>query len=300
MQNLPSPLLLQTFREAYELKNFTATAKKLAMTQSGVSQHIALLEEILGISLFERIGRNVWPTISADKLYTAAGSWLLQMQTFVDDIEQSDTNLAGVVRLGAPSSFGIYILPFLVDWQKRHPKTQIDMEYSPRRIKEAAMLAGKMDLAISGDSFDSRYFKSEKIYRQEFVLVSNPGLKLNLNSWKDFIELPMINYFGSNAVFEKWIYIQYRKSLVSINELNFRFNINNFESMIYLLEQKVGFTIFPKEPLMRFVKEGRLKIHPIGKSVVNTLYIIQRKDQTLSRRVEAVKEVLFEASRKAP
>ena len=56
------------FLEALELLNFTKAAKNLGMTQSGISQHIAKLENDLEVKLFDRVNRKVYGTEAAFKL----------------------------------------------------------------------------------------------------------------------------------------------------------------------------------------------------------------------------------------
>jgi DNA-binding transcriptional LysR family regulator len=266
------------------------------MTQSGVSQHIAQIEEILGVALFERVGRKVLPTQAADKLYSFGGAWLSQMHDFAEEIRMGEQQISGRVCVGAPGSFGVFLLPYLIEWQKKNPGILLDMEYGPRNTKEKALLSGKMDLAISGDPFDPRYFSSEEFYKQEFVLVSHPSLKPQFHSWEDFKKNPIVDYAGSESIFQKWTKSHFRKSVSRISELNVRIKTNNLESIFYLLEQKVGVTIFPSEPLIPYVKAKKLKIHSTEKTVSNSLYLVQRKGQILSRRVEDARKIILSTS----
>ncbi len=61
--------LLRTFRAVAERLNFTRAAEDLHLAQSSVSAQVRLLEEDLGVSLFDRIGRRI--------LLTEAGETLL-------------------------------------------------------------------------------------------------------------------------------------------------------------------------------------------------------------------------------
>jgi DNA-binding transcriptional LysR family regulator len=53
---------LRTFRALAETLHFRRTAERLRISQSAVSQQIALLEKEMGTPLLERIGRRVYLT----------------------------------------------------------------------------------------------------------------------------------------------------------------------------------------------------------------------------------------------
>jgi len=72
-------------------------------------------------------------------------------------------------------------------------------------------------------------------------------------------------------------------------------SINNMESIFYLLQNKVGFTIFPSEPLLEFVAAKKVKIHRTGKTVTSPLYLVQRQGQALPRRIEALRELILDS-----
>ncbi len=59
MSNLPPLSALRAFETAARHLSFTAAADELAMTQAAVSYQIKILEERLGIRLFDRRRRKV-------------------------------------------------------------------------------------------------------------------------------------------------------------------------------------------------------------------------------------------------
>lgn len=63
---------LKTFLEIYKTRHFRKTADKLFITQSAASARIKLLEERLGVKLFNRDKRNIEPTPAAHRFYKYA------------------------------------------------------------------------------------------------------------------------------------------------------------------------------------------------------------------------------------
>ncbi|MBK7962426.1 MAG: LysR family transcriptional regulator [Bdellovibrionales bacterium] len=248
-----SPLYLRTFQKAYELKNFTVTARNLAMTQSGVSQHISQLESSLGTALFERVGRGIVPTKTADQLYKFSGKWLSEMGEFVQQIKLGENQMAGKIVFGAPGSFGVYLLKPIAQWLSQHPQLTLDYEYGPSSVIEKGFGSGRMDLGISSEPLDSRYFSNFELYQEEYVLVSHPAYKPKLNSWQEFSLNAVIDYVGSAPIFQKWIFVNYKKKITGF-PFQSRVRINNMESIFALLQQDLGMTIFPREPITELLE----------------------------------------------
>ena len=123
-------------------------------------------------------------------------------------------------------------------------------------------------------------------------LVSHPDLKPKLDSWEDFRRNPIVDYVGSENIFQKWISAHYRSKGASMDLLDVRARINNMESIFYLLRQKVGYTIFPSEPLLGLLADKALKAHKTPKTVSNPLYLVRRQGQAFSRRTRALRELV--------
>jgi DNA-binding transcriptional LysR family regulator len=293
MEKYISPLFLKTFRRAYETGHFTQTARDLAMTQSGVSQHVAVLEEILGQALFERVGRNILPTPVGVKLYALGGSWLSQMEDFVTEIQSGETELRGSVVLGAPGSFAQYILSAVTEWKLKHPNILLDLVYGPNTVMAEDILSGKMDLGVTTDPLDAKTYVNEEIFEQEYVLVSHPKAKIKLDSWESFCEMPFIVYPGAEAIFQKWIGAHFRKGIGKTHLLNTKFRINNMEGTLFLLQQNAGVTIYPSEPLKSLLQKNKLKLHSTGKKVSNQIYLVHRQGRALNRRSASLRDVIL-------
>ena len=64
-----NPVLLRSFSMLVETGHFTRTAERLHMTQSGVSQHVRKLEQLLGQDLLVRQGKQFHLTDAGNRLY---------------------------------------------------------------------------------------------------------------------------------------------------------------------------------------------------------------------------------------
>lgn len=116
---------LQTFREVTRTLSFTRTAAALNYAQSSVSAQIHALEEELGITLFDRLGRRV--------VLTAAGQRLLhyteKILALADEAQVAvpgDSEPRGVLTIGASETLCAYRLPPVLEaYRQRYPKVNI-------------------------------------------------------------------------------------------------------------------------------------------------------------------------------
>jgi len=82
---------MEGFFQTAKTGNFTKAAVVNHVTQSAVSQQISKLEEELGVSLFERIGkRKLILTEAGELLYDFAESVLMRYEVLLDQLSEFD------------------------------------------------------------------------------------------------------------------------------------------------------------------------------------------------------------------
>ncbi|WP_117148131.1 LysR family transcriptional regulator, partial [Klebsiella pneumoniae] len=97
-----------------QLGSVTAAAAQLAMSQPSVSKSLALIEQQMGFSLFERYQGKMQPTAEARALYKEAlrvHQDRLRFERFVDHIRQYRV---GQLRVCATPALALNILPLAV------------------------------------------------------------------------------------------------------------------------------------------------------------------------------------------
>jgi hypothetical protein len=118
---------LRIFQSVYEHKSMTGAAKELFMTQSGISQHVKILEDELSVVLFDRIQQRLVPTSDAHLLYQKIKTTLNLLEQSLSevrgDLKNQPTHLMGEVSIGIPPEFGInLVVPKLMPLMKEFPK----------------------------------------------------------------------------------------------------------------------------------------------------------------------------------
>jgi LysR family glycine cleavage system transcriptional activator len=119
---------IAVFEAAARTASFNAAAQELNLTPSAVSHQIRLLEGILGVQLFDRVGRGVTLTPEGADYARYVGQSLRRLRLATSDIKArgSKAGTLEVVRIETPPSFArCWLLPRLADLVAHHPGVEI-------------------------------------------------------------------------------------------------------------------------------------------------------------------------------
>ncbi|HYF96065.1 MAG TPA: LysR family transcriptional regulator [Symbiobacteriaceae bacterium] len=116
---------LQAFTAVTRAGSFSRAAELLDYAQSSISAQIRLLEDNLGIRLFERLGRKVVLTSDGERLLPYAEQVLKLIAEAREMVAQSALP-RGTLRIGAPESLCIARLPpVLKEYRRRYPEVEL-------------------------------------------------------------------------------------------------------------------------------------------------------------------------------
>jgi LysR family hydrogen peroxide-inducible transcriptional activator len=118
----PHPFSLRQLQYAIavgEARNFRRAAQLCAVSQPSLSAQLALLEDTLGVRLFERDRRGVLLTAAGQDLIARARRVLLETDDLVEAARRLRDPLAGTLRLGVIPTVSPYLLPTIAPGLRR-------------------------------------------------------------------------------------------------------------------------------------------------------------------------------------
>lgn len=126
---------MRIFVATVDAHNFTAAAKRLALSKQFVSRRVMALEEALGVPLLVRNTRKLAVTDLGQEFYERAKRILGE----VEDAEQAmllrRAGPRGLLKVSAPMSFGmLHLSPLVADFLREHRDVRFDMELSDRTV----------------------------------------------------------------------------------------------------------------------------------------------------------------------
>ena len=120
--------LLKTFLEVHRERHFARAADNLFITPSAVSARIHQLEEILGVTLFERNRNNIQLTSEGERLLNHAKSLVNSWENARYDVIAGSGISQQFTILGIPSLWDTMLLPWSIRLRKQHPKLNLKLE----------------------------------------------------------------------------------------------------------------------------------------------------------------------------
>jgi DNA-binding transcriptional LysR family regulator len=154
--------------------SFTRAAQELHLTQPAVSQQVSLLEEEVGMPLFEQIGRKI--------RLAPAGMELLRYATQVTELlrEAGETLAAmrglkrGELKLGAVSTAKYFAPKLLSAFAPAYPEVTIKFTVTNREEMVNLLGGNELDLVIMGRPPRELDTTAEPFARHPFVIIASP------------------------------------------------------------------------------------------------------------------------------
>ncbi|MUT27199.1 MULTISPECIES: LysR substrate-binding domain-containing protein [Mesorhizobium] len=173
-RNRPSYALLRSFECAARHDSFTQAAEELHLTQSAVSRQVKELEEMIGVTLFRRVGRRVSLT-EAGKQFAADLAVDLEnlKQSVVRAIAAGERN--STLRVGILPTFASrWLIPRLGGFVKDHPNIEIRLE---TRTVPFDLTRERFDVAIHFGRANWPDARMNKLFDEEMLPVASPNFR---------------------------------------------------------------------------------------------------------------------------
>ncbi|ABR75052.1 transcriptional regulator CysB [Actinobacillus succinogenes] len=202
---------LQQLRYVVEIVNqnlnVTEAANALYTSQPGISKQVRLLEEELGLEIFERNGKHIKSVTPAGKKIVAIARELLvktqAIRAIADEYTQPNH---GVLRIATTNTQARYMLPGVIEkFSKRYPDVSLHVHQgSPNQLYDA-LLSGEVDFAITTEA---QYLFDDVIllpcYKWNRSIVVKPGhplTKVKNVTIEELSKYPLVTYtFGFTGV----------------------------------------------------------------------------------------------------
>ncbi|NKB37759.1 MAG: LysR family transcriptional regulator [Gammaproteobacteria bacterium] len=184
--------------EIDRFQNVLKASKELNMRQPAASKMLQEIEDILGVTLFERGRRGVETTPYGEILVAQAKQVLSAVRHASEEIVSLKDGVSGHVRIGTLLAAAPVLLPSAVTSLKStHPEVLVSIQDGTNESLIAALDNGDIDLAISRmqPSLIQKGLLHEVLYEDHMCVVSrtgHPGAESNNIAVKELAECQWI------------------------------------------------------------------------------------------------------------
>jgi DNA-binding transcriptional LysR family regulator len=256
---------LETFVWVARLASFRLAAERLNTTQPAISARIALLEQGLGVRLFDRRPRSVGLTVPGLELLGYAER-LLGLRTEMLQAVGDAAALRGILRLGVPETLTHTWLATLVERiAADYPSVTLDVEVDSSNNLQDALISDRLDIAFLQDaptdkrltsvplcSFPLGWFVSTTLSLPQ----TRPGAPISL---ADCTTRPLITFRRGSRP-----HAAIRQLLNNSGHSKARiFGSSTIAGTLRLALDGIGVCILPVAAVQRELQEGKLRMLPI-------------------------------------
>ena len=285
-----NPIWLNTFKELVETGHFTETAKKLFMTQPGVSQHIKKLEEYCGHILIMRDNKRLELTEHGRLVYQYAIETIENEASLLEALRLDDP-YSGSFTFACSGALSLLLYPHMLKLQEKHPKLHIHMEVCPNQRILDGIEAGDFDYGIVTDKPNDRVFKCDQFGYEEICLII-PNLTEYIDAADNIDEiltsLGLINHPDANHYLS--LYFSQcgikKVSQINLKKLPVSGYVNQLVQILIPVSKGLGFTVLPRSALNSFPDVDMLHVITPPKAVKEILVGIHARQRTLPTRCE--------------
>ena len=151
---------LQQLRYIWEVArhdlNVSATAQSLYTSQPGISKQVRLLEDELGVEIFERSGKHLTRvTPAGEAILERAGDILRKVESIKQVAQEFRNDQKGTLSIATTHTQARYALPPAIKvFMERYPEVSLHMHQgTPVQISEMAA-DGTVDFAIATEALE--------------------------------------------------------------------------------------------------------------------------------------------------
>jgi DNA-binding transcriptional LysR family regulator len=248
---------LEILQAIAETGSFTASGRKLHVSQSAISRQILLLEEELGEPLFLRVGRRVRMTAAAEALVQLGQRVFQDVRETVGNITDRTRDLEGTLRLAGGMTVCLYVFPPLLKHLKKvHPGLDLRLTVSTASHAVAEIRAGRIDAGLLTLPVEESDLVTVPVLKEELLVVTmptHPLAKRRRIHPADLAGQPIVMFEAGSAtrrVIDSFFVTEKIEPTVVMDT-------ENVEIIKAMVKTGLGISIVPYQAIAREVRAGQ-------------------------------------------
>jgi len=288
---------LQIFESVAQHLSYTRAAEVLYLTQPAVSMQIKQLENVVGIPLFERMGKSLFLTEAGDELLVYARTISQQLIEVSDVFDELRGSKKGRLNIAVATTASSFSLKLLGEFYKRFPGANITFDVTNRASLLNHLEKNTTDMVIMGQPPEGLDVEAESFMDNPLVVVAPIGHEL---VGKKNIPLKVLQQetfimrehgSGTRIAMERF----FEESGYSISSV---MEISSNEAINEAVVAGLGLGIVSKDTLELKLKMGQLKILDVESfPIMRHWYLVHRKGKRFTALMTAFKNLVQQESK---
>jgi DNA-binding transcriptional LysR family regulator len=274
--------------------SFTRAARELHLTQPAVSQQVKLLEQEVGLPLFEQIGRKVHLAPAGAELLRYANQAIELLREAGESLAAMRGLKRGVLKLGAVSTAKYFAPSLLSAFAPAYPEVTIKFAVGNREEIIKQLAGNDIDLVIMGRPPRELQTVAEAFAKHPLILIAAPDHPLAGKRRVQLKQLATEHFLireegsGTRASMERVFRergVPFRVSM----------EVSSNETIKQAVMAGMGISFISSHTVGLEVAAGKLAIlDVVGLPIVRDWYVIHLRDKKLSPIASAFRAFLLQ------
>ncbi len=293
MLNLPTLRQLQYLMALHETKNFGRAAVTCNVTQPTLSQAIVEMENLLGAKVLDRAKRKtVIFTSFGNQVIETTKRIMPELENMMETAKQMQEPLSGTIRLGIIPTIAPYLLPSLLPpLQKKFTKMNFQIIEDMSHVLIENLENNKIDIALMALPFDTKKFKSIKLFEESFLCASpTKTFKKNESLTTSDIDNHNLLLLQDGHCLRDHILSACKKADDAGEQ---PLKATSLHTLLHMVGQGYGITLLPEMVINQGIIPKNIDIHSFQKPVPSRQIGLVWQDKTYKKaNIDAVNKAL--------
>ena len=286
---------LQIFQHVAKHLSFTKAAEELFLTQPAVSGQIKQLEKVIGLHLYEQLGRQIYLT-QAGKL---VNDFCIDIQTKVNNIKKDINDLKGIegglLHVSVATTVNYFAAKLLSNFCQQHTGIRLQLDVTNRVTLLEQLEKNDTDIVLMGLPPDDMDLIVEPFMDNPLVIIAPPDHPLvdekNIPLQKLKNDKLLMREVGSGTRIAMEQFFLEKKNFKLISTIE----MNSNEAIKKSVEAGLGLGIVSIHTIELEKEIGRLKILDVRHFPINRKwYVVHRKGKRLLTAAKLLKQFILD------
>ena len=274
---------LETVREVGRCGTMIKAAETLCVTPAALTSRVKLLEEDLGLQLFERFGGRLRLTEAGKEVVAAAARIDNVIADLVETLQGTNGVMGGRIRIGVGSTAKYFAPRLIAAFMKQHPNIDLRLSIGNRRDIVSLLREYEIDIALMGHPPEDFSIKSAPIGPHPHVVIAPPDHPLARKARISKTELADQNFIvreegsATRSMFDNFF------AGLAMPSYKVRFEIGSNETIKQAVMAGLGISLISAHTIEAEVASDRMVVLKMeGLPIMRKWFVMHRADRVLS------------------
>ncbi|MDO8704144.1 MAG: LysR family transcriptional regulator [Sulfuricaulis sp.] len=288
---------LKVFESVARHLNYTRAAEELFLTQPAVSMQVKLLEESLGVALFEQLGKRVHLTEAGREVLGYARAVTQQLDELENVLNRLKGLGGGKLRISVATTANYFIPTLLGTFSRRYPGVTVSLDVTNRESLLQQLSDNTVDLVIMGQPPAELDAEADAFMENPLVIVAPPEhplanrKKIPLKRLQDEVFLVREPGSGTRIAMER--FFAEREMHVKTG-----MEVGSNEAIKQSVQAGLGLGLLSRATIEQELTLKRLVVLDVAEfPIMRHWYIVHRSGKRLSTVAQAFKTFMLKEAR---